>query len=177
MKPFQVQSNNTILIKDIAYNIEEIDKSTLSTSGNSTVTTTSNSIINNIKGVYIFVLDRSISNFSKNHFDREVTGVFFKRNCPYTKEVGVPPFIEAPKPNCIFYVGRAGQIVSRLKEHWNNDKINGCTSLKLGFTTRKWIKEFLKVYVITSICDSMYAFDYKQLEKDIRAEYGSAFGK
>ncbi|MBR2302311.1 MAG: hypothetical protein IKA42_00740, partial [Clostridia bacterium] len=77
--------------------------------------------------------------------------------------------------DCVFYVGSAGQICSRLKEHWNNNKINNCVSLKLGFNSRKYVKKYLKVYVILSTENNN--MNYKQVEKDIRNEYGAAFGK
>lgn len=168
---------NPITINNINYNIEEIDTSTLIKAKGQIVKTISKSKVFNSKGVYIFVLKSSLINFNINYFSSEITGVFFKQKCPYTKEIGVPPFVEKPQKDCIFYVGSAGQIVSRLKEHWNNEKINGCSSLKLGFKSRKWIRDFLKVYIITSCCNKNLPFDHKQLEKDIRNIYGAAFGE
>ena len=176
MKPFQIQStNNAIGINNANYNIIEVDVSTL---GNKqALQPGTKTPIKNTKGVYIFISEKDFPKFNINYFNSEVTGIFFKQNRPYVKEVGVPPFIETPQEDCIFYVGRADKVISRIKEHWNNDKINGCKSLKLGFTSRKWIKKFLKVYVITSCVDGGKKLDNKQLEKDIRAEWGSAFGE
>lgn len=176
MKPFQIQStNNAIGINNVNYNIIEVDVSTL---GNKqALQTGTKTPIKNTKGVYIFISEKDFPKFNINYFNSEVTGIFFKQNRPYVVEVGVPPFIETPQKDCIFYVGSAGQIISRLKEHWNNDKINGCTSLKLGFPSRKWIKTFLKVYIITSCVNPNDTFNHKQLEKDIRTQYGASFGK
>lgn len=169
-------SQNTITIDNKAYNIDEINTNTLEKKKQTL--NMGNQPIQNEKGVYIFISTRDFPNFNINHFRSEVTGIFFQQKTPFTAEIGVPPYSgKYPKKDCIFYVGSAGRIISRLKEHWNSDKINGCTSLKLGFSSRKWIKPFLKVYVITSCVDEGQKFDYKQLEKKIRRKYESAFGK
>lgn len=170
MKKF-MPSGGKICIANVYYEINEINTKTLQ---NKTTSDICGNQIDNKSGVYVFVVNRDISNFNIKYFNSEITGVFFKKNCPYTKEIGVPPFIKNPQKDCIFYVGSARQIVSRLKEHWNNEKINGCCSLKLGFQTRKWIRDFFKVYVIY---DEGETKDNKTLEKEIRQEYGSSFGK
>lgn len=125
-------------------------------------------------GVYVFVLNKDINNFDIDFFNREVTGIFLKKGCPYMKICNVPQYNN--KQLCVdhvFYVGKAGQVESRIKEHWLCDKLTSCTSLKLGFDSRKWIKEFLKLYLIQTSDDK----EAKELEKAIREKYGSVFGK
>lgn len=87
----------------------------------------------------------------------------------------VPPFIAPPQEDCLFYVGSDNEVISRIKQHWTTDKFNGCTSLKLGFKSRQWIKEYLKIFVISEQFNS--DLDCKTLEKEIRSQYGVAYGK
>lgn len=173
LKKFEIQNNLLTLENNLVYKIKEIDKSTLEKSIG--VIDVNKNAIDNKAGVYIFVLEKELPFFNKNLFNREVTGIFFDNFCPVIKTMGVPPFKSKPKKDCVFYVGSAGQICSRLKEHWNNNKINNCVSLKLGFNSRKYVKKYLKVYVILSTENNN--MNYKQVEKDIRNEYGAAFGK
>lgn len=170
MKQIKILGNNLKLQKCL-YPLVEIDTLTLS---KRYACDKNNNQIKNDQGVYIFVSNKTLPKFNKKYFNSEVTGVFFKKNSPYIKEMEIPPFNSPPKKDCIFYVGSDTHIISRVKEHWNKDKLNGCTSLKLGFTTRKWIKSILRVYVIHT---QDLTIDYKSLEIEIRNEYGTAFGK
>ena len=87
----------------------------------------------------------------------------------------VPPFIAMPQKDCLLYVGTDKEVVSRIRQHWTTMKFNGCTSLKLGFKSRQWIKDYLKVFVILK--ESNPGLDRKSLEKAIRLQYGAAYGK
>ena len=162
----------TIAVGRNSYQCVEVNTSTLLKG--ITVLDSNGQIVKNESGVYIFVMDKNISNFNKSFFDRDVTGYFWNKQTVFPLSVGVPHFNESPQKDCIFYVGSAGQMTSRLKEHWNNSKINGCTSLKLGFDSRKWIKNFLRVFVIPGSINKN--LNHKTLEKDIRTQYGSAYG-
>ena len=166
-------TDGQIKIDEISYEVKTIDTSTLVLKND--IKTTEQKPVKNEKGVYIFVLKKDIPSFNIKCFDKELTGIFFENNCPYAKTIGVPPYIDKIKKDCIFYIGSAGKIVSRLKEHWNNSKINGCTSLKLGFSSRKWIRQFLTVYIIASSYNNN--LDHKQLESTIRKKFGASFGK
>lgn len=174
MRKLSISSKGIIKIANIGYKIIEVNKDTLSKRQAEDVY--GNKILNTA-GVYIFISDKDFPNFNINYFNSEVTGVFVSQYQPIIRTMEVPPFNEKPKKGCLFYVGRDTHVISRIKEHWKTAKLNGCTSLKLGFASRKWIKKFLKVYAITSCADKSKSLDYKQLEKDIRNEYGATFGK
>ena len=135
MKKFIV-TNGQITINNVVYISKTIDISSLTSKK---LKYTDGSNVNNEKGVYIFVSENDIPAFDINFFNKEVTGIFFKNNCPFVKAIGVPPYNEFPQKDCVFYVGSTNEIVFRMKEHWKNDEVNGCASLKLGFSSRKWI--------------------------------------
>lgn len=131
------------------------------------------------QGVYLFVINKKL-NFNIDFFNKEVTGIFFKDGCSYSKKIGVPPYNDSDKilkEGHIFYVGTAGQVNSRLIEHWHNDKINGCCSLKLGLKSRNWIKKFLDIYYISNDDITANKTTRGKLEKAIRDDYGSYMGK
>jgi hypothetical protein len=167
----QIYTGKITVNRNPYYSVE-VDTSTLLKG--TTVLDSNGQNIKNKAGVYIFVVNRNVPNFNDSFFNKDVTGYFWRQRTLFSIVVGVPHFKEYPQKDCIFYVGSAGQITSRLKEHWNNAKINGCTSLKLGFDSRKWIKNFLRVFVIPeSINENL---KHKELEKDIRSQYGTAYG-
>lgn len=171
MKKLVVTTCNMIQVGSKRYQVIEVDTSTLSKQ----IKDKSGVDIGNVQGVYIFVSNKDIPKFNLNFFNKEVTGVFFINNYPSIKIMEVPPFNnEPPQKECIFYVGRANKLTDRLKQHWNHRKINGCKSLKLGFLSRKWIKPFLRAYVIYT---EGLGIDNKTLETEIRDEYGASFGK
>ena len=128
-------------------------------------------------GIYIFVTKNKFK-MASSVFYKEVTGVFQKNNTEYRAIVSVPPYNGALNEgelifdkDKIFYIGSACSIKSRICEHWNSEKINNTTSLKLGFSSRKPVKKHLKLYYI---CIEK---GYRKIESALRKEYGSYFGK
>lgn len=136
-------------------------------------------------GVYVFVLNKDFD-LDYCRFMSEVTGVYFKNNCPYTVISSVPEinldFVEEDekktqkytlKANCILYVGRAKNLKNRVEEHLNNDNINKTSSLKLGFNSRKDIKDSIDLLVIKEDNNK----ERGRLESEIRKQYGCYFGQ
>lgn len=136
-------------------------------------------------GVYVFVLNKDLD-LDYCRFMSEVTGVYFKNNCPYTVISSVPKinldFLEEDeertkhytlKANRILYVGRAKNLKNRIEEHLNNDNINKTSSLKLGFNSRKDIKDAIDLWVIKEDNNKGRG----RLESKIRNEYGCYFGQ
>lgn len=133
----------------------------------------------NIKkaGVYIFVLKRDCENFNLKEFSKEVTGTYYKNNGdPYLVETSVPKInyknISKLESGNILYVGKKGNIYSRVREHMVSNTINGNASLKLGFKSREYIKEYINIFAII-----MNNKDNSNLEQDIRKNFGTYFGK
>lgn len=136
-------------------------------------------------GVYVFVLNKDFD-LDYSRFMSEVTGVYFKNNCPYTVISSVPKinldFLEEDeertkhytlKAKHILYVGKATDLKGRIGEHLNNDNINKNSSLKLGFDSRKDIKDSIDLWVIEENDDEKSGL----LESEIRKEYGCYFGQ
>lgn len=141
-------------------------------------------IVKNGAGVYLFVISNDVKRFNCKSFNKEVTGIFRVSGKFEKHTVGVPPFnFEKTKrinlgKDYLFYVGnKKKDVLGRIKEHWNKDKITNTVSLKLGFKSRKFIKKSLDVYVILeSDNDSINSFDGGNIEKKIRDRYGTYFG-
>ena len=136
-------------------------------------------------GVYVFVLNKKFD-LDYCRFMSEVTGVYLKNNCPYTVISSVPEinidFVEEDekktqkytlKVNCIFYVGKAADLKGRIGEHLNSCKINKTSSLKLGFDSRKDIKDAIELWVIEENDEEKRG----KLESAIRERYGCYFGQ
>lgn len=178
MKKFTV-NNNSITINSNTYNVTTIDKTTLS---NGKIKDVNGVQIKNNAKIYLFVLNKDCLDFNIDFFNREVTGIFVKNGCPYTKVVNVPPFINKTrtlKIHRIFYIGSAKNVLSRIREHWTSDNITNTTSLKLGFASRSTIKDYLDIYIINANNNTNNGSNCNRrtLEKDIRNTYGSYFGK
>ena len=174
LKSINTLSDCEIKVDNVTYPLIHVDTTTLD---QRTVKDKNGVNQKNEAGVYIFVLNNDYDDFQLSDFQSEVTGIFFKGGCPYTKTFGTPQFNnEKLRKDCIFYVGTAGNILSRIKEHWKSSEINGCVSLKLGFETRSKIKDFLDLYLILdSVISSQNS--RQSVEKDIRKNYGSVFGE
>ena len=168
--PIDTLSNHKIEVDNFTYSLIHVDSSTLIKKD---VKDKNGITQNNEAGVYIFVLNKDYDNFKLIDFNSEVTGKFIKGDIT----IGVPPFNnEKLQKDCIFYVGTAGNILSRVKEHWKSSEINGCVSLKLGFDCRSIVKDYLDIYLIFEK-DISSPITRQNLEKSIRNKFGSAFGK
>ncbi len=129
-------------------------------------------------GVYVFVVKQEVKDFDVDKFNADVTGSFIDENIIYYKVISVPTFNMTQqkrlKEGFVFYVGKSGNLKSRLHEHWTNNLINNCVSLKLGFKNRgSMIKDKLEIYVTSESNEK----NRKSLELAIRKEYGAYFGK
>lgn len=139
-------------------------------------------------GVYIFLLKKDYK-YKKSVFEKEVTGKFVE--CDENGNVvceGKPYLLCVPEFNLsngnvkqeftlqkhkMLYVGSAKNLKNRIREHWKSNKINRTSSLKLGFNTRKQIKDCIDIYV-KEIAE--YA-KCKKKEKALRNDYGTYFGR
>ena len=131
-----------------------------------------------VSGVYIFVVKRNfILNLIK--FFSEVTGMFFNENViALSDHCLVPPYNGSCKngkhhlkKDCVFYIGSSKDIGGRIYDHLTSRTYKSPTSLKLGFKFREEIKDNLDLYY----CEVKNS--YRNLEKNIRDEYGSYFGE
>lgn len=146
--------------------------------------------LNNKSGVYVFVIKDNTS-INIDEFESEVTGYLGKLNENYCFDNTPTEFVFTPhfnyndfeKPSSpsniidlyegrVFYVGKAKNLGSRIREHLNGNKINKTVSLKLGFQSRSKIKEHLSLYYC-ELSEEKIAEE----ELRIRNEYGVYFGK
>lgn len=135
------------------------------------------------KGVYVFVVDKEDGNLIlDDNFFKET--YLYKKNsddqCEFVRTVSSsfksdPPrkpgdgVVELVHGN-VFYCGRSDDIFSRTKEHLSSNTYTGNMSLKLGFDSRKWVREYLKCYIILLDDDKR-----AEIEDYIHNTYGSYF--
>ena len=135
-----------------------------------------NAKLDNEEGVYLFVFNKDYKlNYCR--FFSEVTGCYLKKQKPYLVQTSVPEFNYycndeneyLLKSNHLAYIGSSDKVRDRIWEHLHTDKITGTRSLRLGFETRKDIKECLDLYVILTTD--------KNIEYTLREHYKCYFGK
>lgn len=133
---------------------------------------------NHVPGVYVFVVKKDFClNLVK--FFSEVTGMFFGENeILLSDHCFVPPYNGACKDgkhrlkkDHVFYIGSSKDVGARIYEHLTSNTLKSPTSLKLGFKLRGKEKNKLDLYFCE--VDKIY----RDLEKDIRNQYGSYFGE
>jgi hypothetical protein len=135
------------------------------------------------KGVYIFVVNKKNKLVLDDDFFKD-TYIYRKMaddKCQYIRTISSSYRLNKFRQpgdaavtldhERVFYCGRSDTIIYRTNEHLSSDNYSGTMSLKLGFESRKWVREFLKCYFL--LIDDVSRAD---VEKDIKNIYGAYFG-
>lgn len=179
IKEIQIET----VIADVENSVERYKQSKVEYLNN--IFSTSYNYLKCFKGVYVFVVDKDDGNlFLDENFFKET--YLYKKNIDnqfeYVRTVSSsfksdPPrkpgdgVVELVHGN-VFYCGRSDNIFSRTKEHLSSNTYTGNMSLKLGFDSRKWVREYLKCYIILIDDEDNRA----EIEDYIQNSYGSYFG-
>lgn len=132
------------------------------------------------KGVYVFVLNKDL-NLTDDFFDDvylykktdENNKVTFEKVYCIASDYKGDERPKNLKMNKVFYCGTSGNIFSRIYEHLTNSSYSGNKSLKLGFDSRKSIRDNLTCYVHLENDETKRS----QIEQAIHNQYGYYFGK
>lgn len=132
-------------------------------------------------GVYVFVLEKDFE-YKRKMFEKEVTGKYKVYDENIKKYINIvhscatapnfPDKTKILKANHIVYIGSAQDLHGRVNEHLTSNKINNTVSLKLGFVTRKEMKDCIVIYV--KLCKKE---DYKREEARLQGKYNYYFGR
>lgn len=158
--------NNQILIKGKSYQILE-NTTDLNDIKESKDFKNGQQSLNNVDGIYMFIMKKSIKDFKLKKFDKagghgstQINEYFIKK---MPRQISI-------KQGQLFMVGSDKNVLSRCREHIISDKVNGLNSLRLGIKKRSFIKEYLKVYFI-------YTNQQRtQIETSIRDMLGCIYG-
>lgn len=147
---------------------------------------TSYKTMNSFKGVYVFVVDKTDNILINDDFFKD-TYIYRKidedkQKYEYIRTISSTfKFNPKRKPGDgevilehekVLYCGRSDDIFSRIKEHLTSKTYSGTMSMKLGFESRKNIREYLKCYIL--LLDEI---ERRKIEKYIHKTYDSYFGE